>query len=98
MNFRYFLIGIVFNFICVTNLPAQQIKIGNYTFPNGAVYQGEMFKGKPYGKGTTTFSNGDTFTGEYVKGKRQGTGTYNFLDGEKLVILMLLFMRERYLQ
>ena len=63
---------------------AQQIKIGNYTFPvGGGEYQGEMFKGKPYGKGTTKYPNGDFHTGNYVKGKREGHGIYQFSDGEK---------------
>ena len=64
-------------------ISAQQIKIGNYRFPDGGEYQGELFKGKPYGRGTTTYQNGDVHTGEYVKGKRQGHGTYLFADGEK---------------
>ena len=34
-------------------LQAQQIRIGNYTFPDGGEYQGELFKGKPYGTGKT---------------------------------------------
>ena len=63
------------------SLAGQQIKIENYTFPDGGEYQGELFKGKPYGQGTTTFPNGDVHTGQYVKGKRQGQGTYLFSDG-----------------
>ena len=64
-------------------LAAQQITIGTYLFPDKSEYQGEMFRGKPYGKGTTIFQNGDRYTGEYVKGKRQGKGVYQFSDGEK---------------
>ena len=62
---------------------AQEIAIGNYKFKDGSMYQGEMFRGKPYGKGTTTFVNGDRYEGEYVKGKRQGYGVYSFIDGER---------------
>ena len=62
---------------------AQQISIGTYTFPDKSEYQGEIFRGKPYGRGTTTFPNGDRYTGEYVKGKRQGRGVYQFADGER---------------
>ena len=54
------------------------IKIGTYTFSDGAVYSGELKSGKPNGKGKTTFPTGDTYEGEYVKGKRQGSGTYIF--------------------
>ena len=67
---------------CTSLTHSQQIKIGNYTFPAGGEYQGEMLKGKPYGKGTTTFPNGDIHTGNYVKGKREGHGVYQFADGE----------------
>ena len=70
-------------FLSSLSLQAQQIKIGNYTFPGGGEYQGEMFKGKPYGKGKTVYPNGDWHEGEYVKGKRQGQGIYQFADGEK---------------
>ena len=61
-------------------LTAQEISTGTYTFRDGAVYQGEVFRGKPYGKGRTTFKNGDVYEGEYVKGKRQGAGIYTFVD------------------
>ena len=70
-------------FLSSLSLQAQQIKIGNYNFPGGGEYQGEMFKGKPYGKGKTVYPNGDWHEGEYVKGKRQGQGIYQFADGEK---------------
>ena len=67
----------------LSTLKAQGITIGTYTFPDGAVYQGELFRGKPYGTGMTTFRNGDTHQGKYVKGKREGYGVYLFTDGEK---------------
>ncbi len=76
-------IFIFFTFFLHATLFGQQIKIGNYTFSDGGEYQGELFKGKPYGQGTTTFPNGDVHTGSYVKGKRQGQGVYQFSDGEK---------------
>ena len=60
-----------------------EIKIGNYTFKDGAVYTGEMKGRKPNGKGKTVFKNGDVYEGEYVKGKREGYGIYSFPDGEK---------------
>ena len=64
-------------------LPAQEIVVGNYTFKDGGEYQGEMFRGKPWGKGTTTYPNGDKYEGNYAKGKRQGYGIYTFSDGER---------------
>ena len=67
LNKLYILFLLLFSY---SQIYSQQIKIGNYTFPAGGEYQGEMLKGKPYGKGTTTFPNGDVHTGNYVKGKR----------------------------
>ena len=67
----------------VKSVFAAPIKIGTYTFRDGAVYTGELKSKKPNGKGKTTFPTGDVYEGEYVKGKRQGTGTYVFTDGEK---------------
>ena len=58
----------------VSSVCAQQIKIGNYTFKDGAEYSGEMVGNKPNGKGRTVFQNGDVYEGEYVKGKREGYG------------------------
>ena len=43
---------------------AQNIKISSYEFSDGAIYQGEMFRGKPYGKGVTHFKNGDKYDDE----------------------------------
>lgn len=60
-----------------------QIKIGNYTFKDGAEYTGEIKSRKPNGKGKTLFKNGDTYEGEYVKGKREGYGVYIKKDGER---------------
>ena len=53
-----------------------QIKIGNYTFKDGAEYTGELKGKKPNGKGRTVFPSGDIYEGLYVKGKRLGDGTY----------------------
>ena len=82
MGLKHKLFGIVLLWPVLQGY-AQEIKIGNYTFKDGAEYQGELFKGKPYGKGITHFKNGDSYEGEYVKGKRQGYGVYKFPDGEK---------------
>ena len=73
MGLKHKLFGIVLLWPVLQGY-AQEIKIGNYTFKDGAEYQGELFKGKPYGKGITHFKNGDSYEGEYVKGKRQGYG------------------------
>ena len=62
---------------------AQKMRIGTYTFKDGAIYTGEMMAGRPHGEGKTMFKSGDVYEGHYVKGKRQGKGTYTFTDGEK---------------
>ena len=80
---RYAYIFILLFFI-TTGLSAQ-IKIGNYTFKDGAEYTGELKGKRPNGKGKTVFKSGDIYEGQYVKGKRQGEGTYLFHDGEKYV-------------
>ena len=66
MGLKHKLFGIVLLWPVLQGY-AQEIKIGNYTFKDGAEYQGELFKGKPYGKGITHFKNGDSYEGEYVK-------------------------------
>ena len=55
-----------------------EIKIGNYTFKDGAVYTGEMKGRKPNGKGKTVFKNGDVYEGEYVKESVKATGSILF--------------------
>ena len=77
MGLKHKLFGIVLLWPVLQGY-AQEIKIGNYTFKDGAEYQGELFKGKPYGKGITHFKNGDSYEGEYVKGKRQGYGAVSY--------------------
>ena len=72
-------------FAVVGSSYAQKIRIGSYEFSDGAVYQGELIKGKPSGKGVTHFKNGDRHEGQYLKGMRHGHGVYVFSDGEKYV-------------
>ena len=79
------MLTVILVFSTVSNVCAQEIRIGSYEFSDGAIYQGEPFRGKPHGKGVTTFTNGDRHEGMYFKGKRQGEGTYLFSDGEKYV-------------
>ena len=67
----------------IITIQGQKLKIGTYTFKDGAVYTGDLEGGRPNGKGKTVFKNGDVYEGQYVKGKRQGKGIYTFPDGEK---------------
>ena len=62
---------------------AQKITVGQYTFKDGSIYNGQLTNGKPNGRGKTVFLTGDTYEGEYLKAKRHGEGTYSFVDGEK---------------
>ena len=64
---------------------AQKIEIGSCVTSDGGSYHGQMFRGKPNGKGKTVYKNKDVYEGEYMKGLRHGEGTYIFADGEKYV-------------
>ena len=84
MRLTRILSAIAITLIC-NALPAsaQEIVVGSYTFRDGGEYQGELFKGRPWGKGKTVYKNGDIYEGEYQKGKRHGYGIYTFADGER---------------
>jgi len=58
---------------------------GNFTFPNGAKYKGELKDGIPNGQGTFTWSNGNKYVGEYKDGLLNGQGTSTLFDGRKYV-------------
>ena len=58
---------------------------GNFTFPNGTKYKGELKDGKPNGQGTSTFTDGGKYVGKYKDGKKDGQGTYTWSDGDKYV-------------
>ena len=64
---------------------AQKIEVGSCVTSDGGNYHGQMFRGKPNGKGKTVYKNKDVYEGEYMKGLRHGDGTYIFADGEKYV-------------
>jgi hypothetical protein len=40
------------------------------TFPDGAVYEGDIFDGKPHGRGKMIYPDGRIYEGDYVDGKR----------------------------
>ena len=75
LNIQRFFAEALLLFLLCGMAHAQELRIGSYEFPDGAIFQGEMFRGKPYGHGVTRFLNGDVHEGKYVKGKRQGHGT-----------------------
>ena len=53
----------------------EQKEQGNFTFPNGTKYKGELKDGKPNGQGTSTFPDGGKYVGKYKDGKKDGQGT-----------------------
>ena len=61
----------------------EQKEQGNFTFPNGTKYKGELKDGKPNGQGTSAFPDGGKYEGEYKDGKKDGQGTYTWSDGDK---------------
>lgn len=75
---KNFIFAIFSLFLLSSSVYGQKIKIGTYTFKDGAIYSGEIENGKPNGKGKTIFKNGDNYEGEYVKGKRQGYAYTHF--------------------
>ena len=58
---------------------------GNFTFPNGAKYKGELKHGIPNGQGTSTFRDGGKFVGEFKDGLLNGQGISTLFDGRKYV-------------
>ena len=53
MGLKHKLFGIVLLWPVLQGY-AQEIKIGNYTFKDGAEYQGELLKGKPTARASPT--------------------------------------------
>lgn len=61
------------------------VKNESMTIPLGkCTYTGEVFMGKPNGKGTAVFNNGDKLIGTFVNGSVSGEGIeYYFSNGDK---------------
>ena len=58
---------------------------GNFTYPNGAKYKGELKERIPNGQGTSTFRDGGKYVGEFRDGLLNGQGTSTLFDGRKYV-------------
>ena len=58
---------------------------GNFTFPNGAKYKGELKDGIQNGQGTSTFSDGGKYVGEFREGLLNGQGISTLFDGRKYI-------------
>jgi len=55
----------------------EQKEQGNFTFPNGTKYKGELKDGKPNGQGTSTLFDGRKYVGEFKDGKRWNGTMYD---------------------
>ena len=80
-RYNFFLFALIAT--CSVFSYAQKIVVGTYTFKDGAVYTGDLFNGKPNGRGRTVFKNGDIYEGDYFKTKREGEGTMTYASGER---------------
>ena len=58
---------------------------GNFTFPNGAKYKGELKDGIPNGQGTSIFRDGGKYVGEFRDGLLNGQGTFTWSNGNKYI-------------
>lgn len=50
---------------------------GDFTYPNGAKYKGELKEGIPNGQGTSTLFDGRKYVGEFKDGKRWNGTMYD---------------------
>lgn len=56
---------------------------GQFTFPNGDMYDGEWQHGYAHGHGMFRWANGDMYQGEFRCMMKHGMGSYIFKDGTK---------------
>lgn len=56
-----------------------------YQYNHGAIYDGEVVRGKAQGKGTATWPNGMTYVGDFSDGEARGRGIMTSPDGYRVV-------------
>jgi hypothetical protein len=56
---------------------------GKFFYVDGAVFKGEVFKGKQQGKGEMQYANGDKYVGEFFEDFKDGEGKYYFSSGQR---------------
>ena len=61
---------------------AQDVTTGKITYEDG-YYQGEIYEGKPHGRGIRTWSNGNRYEGDFDQGKRHGRGVFTWSNGDR---------------
>lgn len=52
------------------------------SWPNGDLYEGQIFNNQPHGMGIHTAANGDKYTGQFKYGKADGQGKMAFANGD----------------
>ena len=61
---------------------AQDVTTGKITYEDG-YYQGEIYEGKPHGRGIRTWANGNRYEGDFDQGKRHGRGVFTWSNGDR---------------
>jgi len=59
----------------------QRVNVGEWKYPGGARYKGEVVNGKRHGYGTEHSANGEHYEGNWVSNKREGYGKTVYTDG-----------------
>ena len=70
------------SFFCGPSLTNKKTQ-GTFTWPDGAVYQGDFVNGQRHGQGKYTFSDGGCYEGSWKDGRYDGYGTCVWEDGRK---------------
>lgn len=55
--------------------------IGEYRYPDGTVYRGEIKSGMPNGNGSIYYTDGNSYAGEVSNHRPQGMGVMRYTDG-----------------
>ncbi len=56
---------------------------GVIRFDDGAVYDGDLLKGRMHGVGVLVFPDGEKYEGQWIEGEKQGEGKATFPNGEE---------------
>eukprot|EP01059_Diplonema_ambulator_P005298 TRINITY_DN15043_c0_g1_i2.p2 TRINITY_DN15043_c0_g1~~TRINITY_DN15043_c0_g1_i2.p2 ORF type:complete len:256 (+),score=57.79 TRINITY_DN15043_c0_g1_i2:195-962(+) len=64
----------------------KHIEKKNYTFPSGAVYDGQFLGTKKHGEGHWTHPSGDVYEGTFKYNKHEGWGTYKIGKSGKMYV------------
>jgi len=56
---------------------------GKFFYVDGAVFKGEVFRGKQQGKGEMQYANGDKYVGDFFEDFKDGEGKYYFSSGQR---------------